>query len=213
MIGDVRLWLLLAVLGSAFGHIRAEYRGPRWQVYLFKPMTTALILLVALASPHTPGAFYRGAILAGLLLSLAGDVFLMLPRDRFVAGLVSFLAAHLCYIAAFSSGVALGLSPWTTVPLLVVAVILLWLLWPHLGSMRLPVLLYVAVILCMAWRALARWQQVGGGEALGAAVGALLFVASDSALALDRFRGRFRSAQLVILSTYTIAQWLIASSA
>jgi uncharacterized membrane protein YhhN len=213
MIGDLRLWLSLAVVRSAFAHIRAEYRGPRWQVYLFKPLTTALILLMALASPPTPGAFYRGAILAGLLLSLAGDIFLMLPRDRFVAGLVSFLAAHLCYIAAFSAGIALGLSPWTTLPLLVVALTLLWLLWPHLKSMRLPVLLYVAVILCMAWRALVRWQMADGGEAFGAAAGALLFVASDATLALNRFRRRFRSAQLVILSTYTIAQWLIALSA
>ncbi|MGC8722440.1 MAG: lysoplasmalogenase [Acidobacteriota bacterium] len=213
MMGDVRLWLSLAVVGSAFGHIRAEYRGPRWQVYLFKPLTTALILLVALAPPHAPGLLYRGAILAGLLFSLAGDIFLMLPRDRFVASLVSFLVAHLCYIAAFSSGVAMGLSPWTTLPLVAAAAILLWLLWPHLGSMRIPVLLYVAVILCMAWRALVRWQQVGGAEAFGAATGALLFVASDATLALDRFRGRFRSAQLLILSAYTAAQWLIAASA
>jgi uncharacterized membrane protein YhhN len=45
-----------------------------------------------------------------------------------------------------------------------------------------------------------------------AMMGAILFILSDSALAVDRFKGRFRGAQALILSTYFTAQWLIALS-
>ncbi|MCB0156555.1 MAG: hypothetical protein KDD83_00360, partial [Caldilineaceae bacterium] len=73
-------------------------------------------------------------------------------------------------------------------------------------------LVYMAVILVMGWQALARWLTLGTLAAGLAAVGALLFVISDSVLALDRFRGRFVMARLLVLSTYFAAQWLIAWS-
>src|ERR1043165_6191429 len=101
----VVLALTAAVFISAVLTIRAEYRGPRIQFYVFKPLTVVLIILVALQAKHETGAQYKSLVVGGLLCSLAGDVFLMWPRDRFVAGLVSFLVAHLFYIAAFAAGV------------------------------------------------------------------------------------------------------------
>jgi uncharacterized membrane protein YhhN len=199
------------VLASALLTIRAEYRGPRVHVYIFKPLTVVLIILVALQTKHATAANYKSLVIAGLLCSLAGDVFLMLPRDRFVAGLVSFLVAHLFYVGAFALGAWMP-SVWATVPLLVYGVLMLGLLWPGLGKLKAAVLVYVAAILLMAWSALSRAPAtIDGGGAL-AAVGALLFVASDSALAWDRFRGEFKAAQAVVLATYFAAQWLIALS-
>jgi uncharacterized membrane protein YhhN len=199
------------VLASALLTIRAEYRGPRLHVYIFKPLTVVLIILVALQTKHATAAQYKSLIIAGLLCSLVGDVFLMLPRDRFVAGLVSFLFAHLFYVGAFASG-AWTPSVWTTVPLLVYGVLMLGLLWPWLGQLKAAVLVYVAVILLMAWAALSRAAATIDGSGALAAAGALLFVASDSALAWDRFRGEFKAAQAVVLTTYFTAQWLIALS-
>ena len=92
---------LAAVVVCAAVELRAEYYGPVWQVYLFKPITTTLLVAIAAWSPGAPGRLYRPLVVTGLLCSLAGDVFLMLPGDRFVAGLASFLAAHVCYISAF----------------------------------------------------------------------------------------------------------------
>lgn len=213
MTGRWTLLLVAVALTWAVLHLRAEYGGPRWAVYLCKPLTTGLILLIAALRPAPADSLYHTAVLAGLVCSLAGDVFLMLPQDRFIPGLASFLTAHLCYIVAFSSGTRLGFSPWTTLPLVVYAALLLNILWPRLGKMKGTVLLYIAVILVMAWRALCRWEQMGTTGALMAAVGALLFVISDSALALNRFRKPYPSAQLLILSTYYPAQILIALSA
>jgi uncharacterized membrane protein YhhN len=201
---------LLAVLSAAL-HIRAEYYGPRYHVYLFKPLTIVFILLIAVQAGWPDVSRYKVAIIAGLVCSLAGDIFLMLPSDRFVAGLVSFLFAHLFYIAAFTSGTGFGFS-WRSLPCAIYVVLILSILAPHLGEMKLPVVVYMVVILVMAWQAWERWPQAGQSATLLAFLGAVLFVVSDSALAVNRFRGGYQSAQALILSTYFAAQWLIARS-
>ena len=167
------------VLASALLNIRAEQLGERRQVYVFKPLTTALIILIALQGTHANGSAYRALVVAGLVCSLAGDVFLMLPRDRFVAGLVSFLFAHLFYIAAFTLD-GRHVSVWTAVPLLLYGALMLSRLWPRLGKLKVPVVVYVSVILWMALQASGRWLMVGGWSGAAAGAGALLFVVSDS---------------------------------
>lgn len=204
-------FLAAAALSVAL-QLRAEYRGPRWQVYLCKPSTTALLLLLAVLSTTAHGARYQQAVVIGLACSLAGDVLLMLPRDRFVAGLASFLLAHVAYIVAFSAGVPIGTAPALLVPLAAMAALFLWLLWPGLGKLRLPVVLYSATILLMVWQAWGwHWAFDTPGSRL-AALGATLFMASDAVLALNRFRRPFPGAQAVIMLTYVAAQALIALS-
>jgi uncharacterized membrane protein YhhN len=92
--------LTLLIAASAALTIRAEHRNARRAVYLFKPLTTVLVLALAATAPQPVWRGYQALVCAGLLFSLAGDVFLMLPRDRFVAGLASFLIAHLFYVAS-----------------------------------------------------------------------------------------------------------------
>jgi uncharacterized membrane protein YhhN len=196
---------------STFLHLHAEYRGPRWRVYAFKPLAT-FVLLLAAAAPAAHGSRYQLAVVAGLACSLVGDVLLMLPSDRFVAGLASFLLAHLAYVAAFTSGVALGAHSAILLPLLLAVAILLRVLWNGLTGLRAPVLLYAAAIVVMAWSAWARVRTAPGPGALTAAAGATLFMLSDALLALNRFRRPFRSAQAWIMATYVAAQTLISLS-
>ena len=75
-----------------------------------------------------------------------------------------------------------------------------------------PVLAYIIVILFMGWRAWERWKQTGERLALLAFFGAILFIISDSVLAVNRFREHFETARALTLSTYFTAQWLIAFS-
>jgi len=208
------LIVLLTILAMCSGtlHVRAEYRGPRNQVYLFKPLTTTLILLIAVQAGAPELALYKYAIVAGLVCSLAGDIFLMLPSDKFVPGLASFLVGHLFYITAFTWGTGFGFSLWLLAPFVIFGVVMFRVLSPHLGKMKVPVIAYMAVILVMAWQAWERVGQTGQIAALLASVGAVFFVVSDSALAIDRFRGQFKNARAVVLSTYYAAQWLIALS-
>jgi len=199
------------VLASALLDLRAEQKGERRQVYVFKPLTTSLIVLVALRGAGATAGAYRWLVVAGLLCSLAGDVFLMLPRDAFLAGLVSFLFAHDFYIVAFTRE-GVHVRWWAAVPFALYGFRMLRSLWPRVGGLRVPVAVYVTAILLMAVLASGRWLAVGGWAGAAAGAGAVLFVVSDSALAWDRFVGAFRGAQLLILGTYFAAQWLIALS-
>lgn len=205
-------WVPLLALLAAGAIAGASVEGLRWLHYLCKPAATLLILLRAAAA--VPGA-YRRWVRVGLVLSLVGDVCLMLPVDAFVAGLAAFLLAHLAYIVAFARGVgarALGL----TAPVLAAyAVFNLVGLWPHLpAALWGPVVAYTIVLATMAALALARgWQPPADGtHARRAALGAMLFVASDSLLAWDRFAGPLPWAIAGVLATYYAAQWLIATS-
>jgi uncharacterized membrane protein YhhN len=207
---------------SAVATIVCEERGWRRGVYVFKPLTTGLILaltMILLAAVLLWTRRRREALViacslallwAGLVFSLFGDVFLMLPRDRFVPGLVSFLVAHLLYVAAFRQG-GVGFRWMLALPYALYAAVLLRVLLPRVGALKIPVLVYALVLTAMAWIAAERAAAGLPGGSL-AAIGAALFVVSDSALALNRFVRPFRGAQPLVLSTYYAAQTLIALS-
>jgi uncharacterized membrane protein YhhN len=179
---------------------------------LFKPLTTALILSLAVLAPDPPSALYKWLIVAGLAFSLVGDILLMLSRDTFIAGWAAFLLAHLAYIAAFVSD---GGPYWSIWPLLVgvvYGVVVLRYLWPHLGRLKAPAALYMLVIILMAWQAAGRIAQGSGPSAWLAFAGAILFVASDSIMTIYRFARPIHSARFIYMSAYYLAQWLIAMS-
>lgn len=206
------LALTLLIAASAALTVWAERRDARRAVYLFKPLTTVLILALAATASTPVSRGYQALVCAGLLFSLAGDVFLMLPRDRFVAGLASFLVAHLLYVAAFAPRPPTLAAPLVLALLVVYGAVLLRALWPRLGGLRAPVAIYALALLVMAWQAAERWVALDATPALLAALGAGLFVVSDSVLAWERFRGRLAYGQAVMLGTYFAAQWLIALS-
>lgn len=200
-----------AVATAAILEIWGEYCGPAALVYAAKPLTMALIIAMAVVAARRETGPYGRTILVGLAFSLVGDVLLMLPWGLFLPGLVSFLLAHLVYIRAFSRGRSLRPDR-LALPLAIFgAAVYLWL-WPGLGGMRWPVLAYLVVICTMGWQALARWRERRDCPAALAAVGALLFIASDTALAVNRFGRPFAASSLAVLTTYFAAQWCIARS-
>jgi uncharacterized membrane protein YhhN len=204
---------LLPIILTACLTIYGEMAGRRVLVYVFKPLTTVLILAYAASLPAEPGSRYRTAVLVGLALSLAGDVFLMLPSDRFIAGVLAFLAAHVAYLAAFTSFVPFGAVLATFAAMAAFAGGILLALWTHLPPRMRPALaIYAAVLAAMAAQAMSQAVLLATGPAAIAAAGALLFVASDSILVMDRFTRPFHLARLVVLGTYYAAQVLIASS-
>lgn len=201
------------VLCSAVACIAAQSLGRSRAVYVFKPLTMLLILALALQPSLSTPPPYRWLVVTALLFSLVGDVLLMLPSDRFAAGLASFLVAHLVYTAAFAAEAGLGASPGLLIAFAAAGLALDLLLRPGVPRpLRLPVLLYSAAIVVMGWQAAARWLVVGQLGALLACVGAILFLASDAALAVDRFRRPLRAAPALVLGSYFAAQWLIALS-
>lgn len=204
--------LSVLVVCSAGITILARYRESARLEYVFKPLTTALILVVALLGDEGPfTSRYQTFILLGLVASLAGDTLLMVPT-RFTQGLAAFLVAHLFYIGAFTVAGTGRTSLLYAIPFVAYGAAMLWRLLPSLGTMKIPVMVYVAVILIMAWQAANRWLETRDAAGALALLGAYLFVASDSVLAVDRFRGRIKHGPFWILSTYFAAQLLIALS-
>lgn len=207
------LLLSLGSAVSAFVVVAAHATGQRSLVYVFKPLTTGLLLLLAACGPSRASSPYGLAILAGLFFSLLGDIFLMLPSDRFRSGLFSFLLAHICYIFAFlsDSPFATPLAPYLfSFGLGGAAVPALWTGIP--ARLRLPVAVYVAVLLVMVSQATSRAVHLHAAPAVCASLGAALFLLSDALLAWARFRKPFPAAQALIHATYFPAQWLIAIS-
>lgn len=168
----------------------------------------------------SPGR-YRTSLVLGLGASLAGDLFLEAsPRGLFLPGLVSFLVAHLLYVAAYLSDTR-SLAPLRALPTYAYGAALLALLWPGLGPMAIPVAVYAAVICTMLWRAAARIGSAPLASARLALGGAITFAASDSLIAVARFGGHLvdealRTStgwRLAIMTTYWLGQWAIAASA
>jgi uncharacterized membrane protein YhhN len=206
------LLLSAGTLAAVLVQMQGEYRGPRALLYAAKPLATLLVIALAAAAPPGAEPWVARWILAGLVFSLAGDVLLMLPSDRFAAGVASFLIAHLCYIAAFTHEAGFQLAPAPGLVLAVAAALVYQRLAPALGNLRIPVIVYVGVLVVMAWQALARSLTLPGSGPALAAVGACFFVVSDSALALARFQRPFAGSRAVVAGTYFVAQWLIALS-
>lgn len=214
-----RFTLLIAItaLGAIIGVLHG---GPwLWLHYICKPLTTLLILWLASRAVEPVSPRYRSAVLAGIALSLVGDVFLMLPYDLFVPGLIAFLLAHVCYIIAFVAGSNFKQKIVGVVVFAAVGAANLYFLLPKLPpALIIPVLAYVAVLTIMAGLAAARaWALHNGDAGLAcasstAAIGGALFVLSDSLLAWDKFGGGIALSPLWVLASYYAAQWCIARS-
>jgi uncharacterized membrane protein YhhN len=201
---------LAVTIAFALGDWWAKLTHSRRLEYVCKPATMVALIFTALALDPAAGQDGRRAwFVAALVFSLAGDVFLMLPSDRFVPGLASFLVAHVCYVAGFwtdpPGGVALAVS---VVVVLVaigpVATVILRALRRE-PALRPPVAVYIAVIGAMVASALASANAV-------AAVGAISFASSDSLIAWDRFVRPLRWAAVTIMVTYHAGQGLLVLS-
>lgn len=178
--------------------------------YLCKPATMAALAAMAVALVPRSNA-ERAFFVAALVLGLAGDVLLMVPRDLLLPGLGAFLLGHLAYIAGFRF-LAFYPGPATGALAVVIAGAAL-MLGRYIAGLRrsgrsrlvLPVVLYAAVI------SLTVVSAAGSGNRLAFA-GALLFYLSDALFASYRFVGPLRWGRPVNIVLYQTGQALLALS-
>ncbi|MEK1904864.1 MAG: lysoplasmalogenase [Pseudomonas sp.] len=202
---------LLALSGIAL-IITGRAVGPEWLCLLGKPLPIVALLLWLRQAPAGP---YRRWIASGLALSLLGDMLLEWPADLFVFGLGAFLLAHLAYLVAYL-GSSRRLAPGALLLAVVVSGCMFSVLASAgLGGLLVPVAFYSLAIGCMLWRALARLGEpaIARQSAWLAAIGALLFVLSDSLIGINRFVLPFEGASAAILLSYWLGQLGIAASA
>ena len=201
----------IAVGVGALDWIAVARRNRRAE-YLLKPLTMLVLIAAAVSLGSDDRTYVLLLTLAALACSLAGDVFLMLPRDLFVAGLGSFLLAHIAYIAAFIANAG-PLEPAVVVSVAVIAGFMYSRLFRGMlatGQQPLaaPVAVYVLAISTMVVSALAAAgrEDWSTGRSAFAIAGALLFFASDGMIGWRRFVGDFRGSRVAIMATYHLAQ-------
>ncbi len=152
--------------------------------YVAKPAVMAGLIAVALLIKPASDV-ERAFFIVALALGLVSDVFLMLPQDLFVLGLVAALVEHLAYIAGFRARTLdVGLLLIALAVAVVSAAVFVPVYYRALRRKRPglipPVLAYVAVFVVMV-------ASAGGTGSLIALGGALLFFYSDALLAWYRF--------------------------
>ncbi len=199
----------------------------KWKIveYVTKP-ATMLALLVWMGQATGLGGGMLWFTL-GAIFCLAGDVFLMIPRDLFIFGLLSFLLGHGFYILGLNdtppmvnlAGLLLLLILRKPLALLMILVLLVYVIWLYTKlaaglkakgkeKLKIPILVYALVISLMVFSALMTFYRVGWPTwpAVLVSLGAILFYASDSMLAWDRFISPLPHARLRVMSTYHLGQ-------
>lgn len=200
-------------------HINGSETGIALLQYISKPLLMPLLagyLLTAIKGYHSPLVRW---LLAALFFSWAGDVLLMFQANNsmfFLLGLSAFLLAHIFYIIVFSVIRKQETVPFKTLLLLPVGAYyggLITLLYPGLGDMRIPVIIYGLVISTMFLLALHMLYIKNRIAGKWMMAGALLFVLSDSILAINMFYKPFTGAGILIMVTYGLAQFGIITGA
>jgi uncharacterized membrane protein YhhN len=178
--------------------------------FLLKPATLAVLVLAAITADLGDT---KPWVVAALVFGLLGDIGLMLSSDGrtdrpFIAGLAAFLIGHLCYQVAFVTAGIHGLE--SLAGLLIVG---------GMAALALPDVLrgarrlagrefsyvvggYAAFLAVMAVLAV-------GTSLIATALGGVLFLASDTLIARDRFVAPIRHGKLLVIVTYHLAQFLI----
>jgi len=198
--------------------IRAGFAGNQKQVYVFKPLSTTLVIIVAALSCFVADNYnlsYTLAIILGLLFSFGGDVALMFKSKRaFMIGLILFLIAHVIYSIVFTvySGFVEG-DLISALILILLAIIIYFYLYPGLEEMKIPVLIYIFVISFMMNRAISSFsgEFFNNTQAVLISIGAGLFFISDLILAVNKFKKPFKYHR-ISLAFYYSGQLLIALS-
>ncbi|MBP93066.1 MAG: lysoplasmalogenase [Flavobacteriaceae bacterium] len=151
--------------------------------------------------------------LSALVFSLLGDILLMFVDQSehfFTLGLVAFLTAHVFYILVFLKRRNANKKPtFFSIILLLYGVLLFYLLKNNLGNLLLPVIIYMLVILTMAPTAYLRKGTVPNSSYKLVFIGAILFMVSDSLLALNKFYEPLPYSNFSIMFTYAFAQLCI----
>ncbi len=215
----VSLFVIPVLIVTVILLVRAEILLKRKQIFFLKPISTLLVIAIAVLSFMEPvqNKLYSTGVLIGLALSFGGDMALMFQENRkaFTIGLGLFLLAHVAYTVTFILLGRFSLDDFfSAIFLLVGGIGFYQLVSPNLGKMRGPVIVYIVIISLMVNRAFAVMGSPAFqlGQVFMIIGGAILFYVSDIILALSRFWKPWKYHR-ISLAFYYSGQLLIALAA
>ncbi len=200
--------------GISVFYLLLLFTGQDEIAWYLKPILLPFLILETYSSENFKT---KNLLLSALLFSWIGDIILMFADKGelyFIFGLVSFLIAHIIFILLFTKQEKENTSSnklfW--VGIIIVGFYLfgmLVILYPSLGDLKIPVTVYaitISTMLLMAIKGYFNWRKPNNLTVL---LGALIFVSSDSILAINKFHSTLPQSGFLIMITYIVAQFLI----
>ncbi len=210
----ISIYIVLSIL-----HITFIILDSKFGIYATKPLLMATLGWWFYLMTKNKFTIPSKLFLIGMFSSLFGDTFLMFHGEEFfLLGLASFLVAHIFYIFSFfkyprfSNGIIIQ-KPLKSMPFLLYLLVVAGFLWENLGEMKLPVLFYSFVITIMAISAMNMKNRIDFRSFLLILSGAILFVISDTVIAINKFKSTGLPEilnRLIIMTSYLIGQYLLA---
>lgn len=208
----INYWLLLFAIDSML-ELASQLFNWNFLSLFSKPLLMPLLIGYFVSASGANRSPLKKFVVLALVFSWVGDTVLMFQNINgmyFIIGLVAFLLAHVMYIVGFTK-----LKNSTTkverlaiiVFFLAYSATLVIFLWPGLGNMKAPVMLYALVLTIMG--VLGVIKSTTNHPYI--TFGVLFFVASDSILALNKFLIDVPFNGVLIMGTYIAAQWLIVA--
>jgi uncharacterized membrane protein YhhN len=185
--------------------------------WYMKPILLPILLMAVVVTENFSS---KKILLTALTFSWIGDIILLFAdkgEQYFIFGLIAFLLSHVVYIVLFSKQQTTKNNDNKTVfwlgnlAILTYFIIMINTLFPKLGALKIPVLVYAIVITTMlffAFKGSLKWVIPANNYIL---IGAIIFVTSDSILAFNKFYAPIEHASFYIMATYCLAQYLIVS--
>ena len=213
-----RFWIILFIV-ILLADLFAVYTSNETLRYITKPLLMPLLIASFIFQTKDLASSLKKWVVLALVFSWAGDMLLMFESTNsnfFIFGLVAFLIAHVFYILFYENVIRkeeLNKNYWWFLPVIIYYIALIYILSPNLGDMKLPVRIYGIVISYMLIKALQTGRIKNFGAATLMIAGAVLFITSDSILAINKFYESFEYAGIAIMLTYGIAQLLITLGA
>jgi uncharacterized membrane protein YhhN len=204
-----------AYIGISFVYLLLIILGREDVSWFIKPFLIPFLFLAVYSCGDFPSKKF---LLIALTFSWMGDVVLMFADKAeiyFIIGLVAFLISHIAYIVLFSKQLRINSSRnkaifWVGITAIIVYLILmLSVLLPTLGELKIPVFAYAIILstmLLFAFKGYLKWIKPAGTYIL---LGAVIFVSSDSILAFNKFHEPISFSSFLIMATYLLAQYLI----
>ena len=204
-----------AYIAISFAYLLLIILGREDISWFIKPFLIPFLFLAVYSCGDFPSKKF---LLTALLFSWIGDVVLLFADKGelyFIIGLVSFLLSHIAYIILFSKQLRIYSNRnkaifWVGITAIIVyLMVMLAILLPRLGDLKIPVIVYAIVLstmLLFAFKGYLKWNSPANIYIL---LGAVVFVSSDSILALNKFYEPLKFSSLLIMSTYITAQYLI----
>lgn len=209
--------LIRIFVGLSVVYLVCETGGASFFIFYLKPLLLLPLVAALIIYPRTA---LKNLLITALVFSWCGDILLLFSQRGkiyFILGLISFLAAHVFYILLFLKEIKITGKKFhfNAVGLLLIVTYLacfLYALLPHLGSLKIPVIIYALVIstmLFVAWQLSKYWPMPLSILLL---TGALSFVLSDSILAINKFYQPIPLGGFFIMATYLYAQGALTIS-